>query len=64
MFKNLCLIERNTSEGSRVLEKVSSPKPKPRPPKSKPRSAFKVQESKDESLDEDAGVFASFQNKK
>ena len=32
VFKNLCIIERNTSEGSRVSEKVSSPKSKPRSP--------------------------------
>ena len=64
VFKNLCIIKRNTSEGSRVLEKMSSPKPKPRSPKSKPRSAFKVQESRDESSDEEIGVFASFHNKK
>ena len=64
VFKNLCIIERNTSEGSRTADKPSSPKPKPRSPKPKPKSAFKVQESMDESSDDDVGVFASFHNKK
>ena len=37
VFKNLCIIERNKSEGSRQPEKISSPKMKPRSPRS-PRS--------------------------
>ena len=57
VFKNLCIIERNASEGSRIPDKVSSPR-------SKSRSAFKVQESKDESSVDEVGVFASFHNKK
>ena len=64
LFKNLCTIERNTSEGSRIPEKMSSPKTKPRSPKTKNKSAFKVQESKDESSYDEGGVFASFHNKK
>ena len=65
VFKNLCIIERNTSEVSRVPEKVSSPKPKPRSPRSKPKSAFKIQDSKSESSDDDTGaeVFTTFHNK-
>lgn len=42
VFKNLCIIERNTSEGSRVPERVGSLRSKPRSPRSKPKSAFKV----------------------
>ena len=34
VFKNLCIIERNKSEGARGTEKVQSPKSKPRSPKS------------------------------
>ena len=34
VFKNLCIIERNKSEGSRQPEKISSPKMKPRSPRS------------------------------
>ena len=66
MFKNLCIIERNTSEGSRIPEKMSSPRPKLRSRRSKPKSAFKLQESKAESSDDEVGaeVFASFHNKK
>ena len=64
LFKNLCTIERNTSEGSRIPEKMSSPKTKPRSPKTKNKSAFKVQELREESSDDEAGVFASFHNKK
>ena len=65
VFKNLCIIERNTSKGSRVLEKVSSPKSKPRSPRSKPKSAFKMQETKGESFDQDLGaeVFTTYPNK-
>ncbi len=57
-------LERNTSEGSRIPEKMSSPKTKPRSPKTKNKSAFKVQELRDESSDDEGGVFASFHNKK
>lgn len=64
VFKNLCIIERNTSEGSRTLDKPSSPKPKPRSPNPKPKSAFKVQESRDKSSNDEVGVFASFHNRK
>ena len=65
VFKNLCIIERNTSEGSRIL-KMSSPKPKTRSPRSKPKSAFKIQESKQDSSDKETGaeVYATFHNKK
>ena len=40
VFKDLCILERNKSEGSRASEKSSSPKMKPRSPKSQgsPRS--------------------------
>ena len=34
VLKNLCIIERNKSEGSRTYDKVSSPKIKPRSPRS------------------------------
>ena len=34
VFKNLCIVERNKSEGSRVPEKTGSPKLKPRSPRS------------------------------
>ena len=34
VFKNLCIIERNRSEGPRYSEKISSPKMKPRSPRS------------------------------
>lgn len=64
VFKNLCLIERNTSEGSRKLDKPSSPKAKSSPPKPKAKSEFKVQESKAESSDDEFGVFLSYHNKK
>jgi len=56
VFKNLCIIERNTSEGSRIPEKLSSPSTKSRSPKLKPKSAFKIQSSKPESLDEEGGA--------
>ena len=50
VFKNLCIIERNQSEGARGAEKVSSPKTKPKSPKSqvsprpKPKSVHQVSE--------------------
>ena len=34
VLKDLCIVERNKSEGSRASEKSSSPKMKPRSPKS------------------------------
>ena len=34
VFKNLCIVERNKSEGAREAEKIHSPKTKPRSPKS------------------------------
>ncbi len=52
VFKNLCIVERNTSEGSRIPEKPSSPKTKPRSPKPKPKSVYKIQE-KNESCSDD-----------
>ena len=44
VFKSLCIIVRNTSEGSREPERPTSPKTNPRSPRLKPRSAHKVQE--------------------
>ena len=43
VFKDLCIIERNKSEGSRCPKKSSSPKMKPRSPKSQgsPRAKLK-----------------------
>ena len=68
VFKDLCVIERNKSEGSRVPKKPSSPKPKPRSPKSpksKPKSVHKTAgliESDPEEM-HDAGVFAASYHK-
>ena len=64
VFKNLCIIERNKSEGSRVPDKVSSPKIKPRSPRSprtKPKSVHKVADMIENDVEEmhDAGVFAT-----
>ena len=42
VFKDLCIIERNKSEGSRYPEKSSSPKMKPRSPKSPRSPRFKA----------------------
>ena len=70
VFKNLCIIERNKSEGSRVPDKVSSPKIKPRSPRSprtKPKSVHKVADMIENDVEEmhDAGVFAtSYHNTK
>ena len=73
VFKNLCIIERNKSEGSRQPEKISSPKMKPRSPKSprsprpKSKSAHKVMETTEDELDEiqDSTDFAtSYHNTK
>ena len=47
VFKDLCIIERNKSKGSRVPERMNSPKLKPRSPRSprsKPKSVHKVLE--------------------
>ena len=33
VFKNLCIVERNKSEGARGAEKIHFPKMKPRSPK-------------------------------
>ena len=43
VFKNLCIMERNKSEGSRGAEKIHSPKTKPRSPRAQgsPRSKHK-----------------------
>lgn len=43
VFKNLCIIEMNTSEGSRDPERSNSPKSKTRSLRPKPKSAHKVQ---------------------
>ena len=61
VFKDICVIEWNKSEGSRVPEKPGSPKLKPRSPKSpktKPKSVHKIAgliESDPEEM-HDAGV--------
>ena len=49
VFKNLCIIERNKSEGSREPEHFNKPKSpnSPRSPRNKGKSAHKVMESKD-----------------
>ena len=50
VFKNLCIVERNKSEGARGAEKTHSPKAKPRSPKAqtspcpKPKSVHQVSE--------------------
>ena len=50
VFKNLCIVERNKSEGARGAEKIHSPKTKPRSPKPqisprpKPKSIHQVSE--------------------
>ena len=68
VFKDLCIIERNNSEGSRVSEKAGSPKLKPRSPRSpraKPKSVHKVAnliESDSEEM-HDTGVFATSYHK-
>ena len=67
VWKDLCIIERNKSEGSRQPEKVSSPKMKPRSPRLKPKTAHMVMETTEDDLDEiqDGGVFAtSYHNTK
>ena len=68
VFKDLCVIERNKSEGSRTLEKASSPKLKPRSPKAsrtKPKSVHNIAtlaESDPEEM-QDSGVFATSYHK-
>ena len=58
VYKNLCIIERNKSEGSRYPEKISSPKTKPRSPRSprsprtKVKSAHKVIEMTEDEPEE------------
>ena len=70
MFKNLCIIERNKSEGSRVPEKMGSPKMKPRSsrsPWSKPKSVHRVADGVEDESEEIHGnnVFAtSYHNTK
>ena len=69
IFKDLCIIERNKSEGSRDLEKPSGDfKPRsPRSPKSiKSKSVHKVEEEGNNSdTEKDSGVFStSFHNTK
>ena len=67
VLKNLCIIERNKSEGSRTTDKVSSPKMKPRSPRTKPKSVHKVADITEDDLEEmhDTGVFAtSYHNTK
>ena len=69
VFKNLCIVERNKSEGSRGAEKSSSPKTKPKSPrsqvspKSKPKSTHQVLEEREENSIQ--GAFAtSYHNTK
>ena len=63
VFKNLCIVERNKSEGSRGAEKTSSPKMKPKSPKSqmspksKLRSTHQVVEESEENSSQ--GAFAT-----
>ena len=73
VFKNLCIIERNKSEGSRQPVKISSPKMKPRSPRSprsprpKPKSAHKMMEPTEDEPNEvqDGTAFAtSYHNTK
>ena len=58
VFKDLCIIERNKSEGSRVPERIGSPKMKPKSPRSsktKPKSIHRVADV----LEEDGQEFHS-----
>ena len=70
VFKNLCIIERNKSEGSRVPERTGSPKMKPRSPRSprtKPKSVHRVVDVVKDEIEEMHGnnVFAtSYHNTK
>ena len=67
VFKNLCIIERNKSEGSRGPEKSSSPKVKPRSaksqgsPRSKGKSVHQTQEERKAEIAENH-VFNAFAN--
>ena len=56
VFKNLCIIERNKSEGSREPERLNKPKSpnSPRSPRNKGKSAHKVTESKDSNGEEES----------
>ena len=68
VFNNLCIIERNKSEGSRVPDKISSPKVKlrsPRSPRTEPKSVHKVAELIESDVEEmhDTGVFATSYHK-
>ena len=67
VFKDLCIIERNKSEGSREPEGPTRPKsPKsPRSPRNKGKSAHKVMESKEDKGEEESHNFpfaAKFNN--
>ena len=71
VFKNLCIIERKKSEGSRESEKLSNMKSKspksPKSPRSKAKSVHKVLDAGGDKSDEEAntGVFATtFHNTK
>ena len=61
VFKSLCIIVRNTKEGSREPKRPTSPKSKPRSPRLKPRSAHKVQEVCEDKSDGDqpTSIFAT-----
>ena len=55
VFKNLCIIERNKSEGSRLPDKIGSPKVKPRSPRSprtKTKSVHKVADTIEDNIGE------------
>ena len=70
VFKNLCIIERNKSEGSRVPEKIGSPKMKPRSPRSprtKPKSVHRVAdivENEPEEMQDSSSFATSYHNTK
>ena len=63
VLKNLCIIERNKSKGSREPERSVKPRSSrsPRSPKNKMKSAHKVGESNDEKAEEEIpkAVFAT-----
>ena len=55
VFKDLCIIKRNKREGSRVPERIGSPKMKPkspRSPKTKPKSVHRVVDVVEDELNE------------
>ena len=56
VFKNLCIIERNKSEGSREPERSNKPKSpnSPRSPRNRGKSAHKVMESKENNGEEES----------